>query len=205
MDRAFEGRNRRPLLRSSTALSAFPTHPASGEPRPLHHGERRDLPSARERNRLSSTPAHPPNRHERRSAPATRKSFPSYRPHAITTCSMSDISAAATVESIAEGLGITEPGRLHRCSDRIQGCTHGSGSITIPGPPPYGVSSTLRCLSVANSRRSCTRISTIRLLEPSPPGTKLQRSAKYSREDRNDVNSHQSSSPGSRRPSGGVR
>ena len=34
--------------------------------------------------------------------------------------------------------------------------TSGSGFITIPGPPPYGTSSTLRCRSVVNSRRSCT-------------------------------------------------
>ena len=30
----------------------------------------------------------------------------------------------------------------------------GSGFITIPGPPPYGTSSTLRCRSVVKSRRS---------------------------------------------------
>ena len=33
---------------------------------------------------------------------------------------------------------------------------HGSGFITIPGPPPNGVSSTVRCGSCAQERRSCT-------------------------------------------------
>ena len=33
---------------------------------------------------------------------------------------------------------------------------NGSGFITIPGPPPNGMSSTTRCRSVVKSRRSCT-------------------------------------------------
>src|SRR5690606_6555113 len=33
---------------------------------------------------------------------------------------------------------------------------NGSGFMTIPGPPPYGTSSTTRCRSVVKSRRSCT-------------------------------------------------
>src|SRR3954470_12184832 len=37
---------------------------------------------------------------------------------------------------------------------------HGSGFITMPAPPPYGVSSTERCRSCVQSRRSCTAIST---------------------------------------------
>src|SRR5438093_1364664 len=36
----------------------------------------------------------------------------------------------------------------------------GSGASTIPGPPPKGVSSTDRCLSVAYVRRSWMRTST---------------------------------------------
>ncbi len=33
---------------------------------------------------------------------------------------------------------------------------HGSGFITMPGPPPYGLSSTVRCTSCVQSRRSWT-------------------------------------------------
>src|SRR5262245_28002174 len=48
--------------------------------------------------------------------------------------------------------------------------------ITMPGPPPYGGASTLRCLSVVKSRRSTSRISTaplscaiLRMLPPRTP------------------------------------
>ncbi len=34
----------------------------------------------------------------------------------------------------------------------------GSGRMTIPAPPPYGASSTLRCRPIPHSRRSCVRI-----------------------------------------------
>ena len=37
---------------------------------------------------------------------------------------------------------------------------HGSGRITMPAPPPYGVSSTVRCRSWVQVRRSCTPSST---------------------------------------------
>src|SRR5262245_8088444 len=37
----------------------------------------------------------------------------------------------------------------------------GSGFITIPGPPPYGTSSTTRCRSVVKSRRSRTFTSSV--------------------------------------------
>src|SRR5438876_1824800 len=37
----------------------------------------------------------------------------------------------------------------------------GSGFNTIPGPPPYGTSSTTRCRSVVKSRRSCTSTSSV--------------------------------------------
>src|SRR5687767_11600498 len=48
----------------------------------------------------------------------------------------------------------------------------GSGFITMPGPPPYGTSSTLRCRSIVYSRRSWTLMSssprsTPRLITPS--------------------------------------
>jgi len=33
---------------------------------------------------------------------------------------------------------------------------HGSGRMTMPGPPPNRVSSTVRCVSCAHERRSCT-------------------------------------------------
>ena len=36
---------------------------------------------------------------------------------------------------------------------------HGSGFMTMPAPPPNGLSSTVRCRSWAKSRRSCTRTS----------------------------------------------
>ena len=44
--------------------------------------------------------------------------------------------------------------------------TSGSGFITMPGPPPYGTSSTLRCRSVVWSRRSCTSTSSARAAIP---------------------------------------
>src|SRR3989338_3349432 len=40
--------------------------------------------------------------------------------------------------------------------------TSGSSLTTIPGPPPYGRSSTFLCLSRENSLRSCTRTSITR-------------------------------------------
>src|SRR3954465_3467093 len=42
----------------------------------------------------------------------------------------------------------------------------GSASMTIPGPPPYASSSVERCLSLAKSRRSCTRTSSSPCLMP---------------------------------------
>src|SRR5882724_550022 len=52
----------------------------------------------------------------------------------------------------------------------------GSGFISIPGPPPYGLSSTTRCLSWVKSRKLCTRTATnpffwarLRMLSSSGP------------------------------------
>ena len=66
---------------------------------------------------------------------------------------------------------------------------HGSGFITMPAPPPYGVSSTVRCRSWVQSRRSWTAISS----SPAVAGLAGQREVErveVRREDRDDVDPH---------------
>ena len=53
-----------------------------------------------------------------------------------------------------------------RSSTASRASPHGSGRMTMPGPPPYGVSSTVRCRSWVQSRRSCTRRSSGRARAP---------------------------------------
>ncbi len=53
-----------------------------------------------------------------------------------------------------DGVGTTRVAPSGSTSSRAS--PHGSGFITMPAPPPYGVSSTVWCRSRAHPRRSWT-------------------------------------------------
>src|SRR5215210_3064360 len=85
--------------------------------------------------------------------------MPSYRPQAKTSPgSVTQAAAVAWVNGRPAGVGTTSrvPGGRTASSAR----PHGSGRMTMPGPPPYGASSTVRCTSSVHCRRSCTPTST---------------------------------------------
>ena len=63
----------------------------------------------------------------------------------------------------------------------------GSGFSTIPGPPPYGTSSTTRCRSVVKSRRSRTFTSSVPALDRAAEDARRQRLLDHRRKDRDDV------------------
>ena len=124
---------------------------------------------------------------------STRWSMPSYRPQANT-------SRGLARELLRRGLGErlaarrrdddTHVGSLVAgASTASSAAPHGSGRITMPAPPPYGVSSTVRCRSSVQSRRSCTcrsiRPRSTRLAEQRQP----QRGEVVG-EDRDDVDAH---------------
>src|SRR6185436_1185311 len=82
--------------------------------------------------------------------------MPSYRPQSSTTWpSRPSRSTSTCVNGLPCGVNNTTASAAPRvkriCSTAF---SSGSGFITIPGPPPYGTSSTLRCRSVVKSRRS---------------------------------------------------
>src|SRR5215470_2107908 len=93
-----------------------------------------------------------------RASSVNRASIPSYRPQANTRCAIREYVAAVSCRNwTPAGVGTTslvpgdpDPSTASRASP------HGTGLMTIPGPPPKGVSSTLRCTSWAQFRRSCT-------------------------------------------------
>src|SRR5262249_14024402 len=75
-----------------------------------------------------------------------------------TRCAIREYAAAVSCRNwTPAGVGTTslvpgdpDPSTASRASP------HGAGLMTIPGPPPNGASSTLRCTSCAQFRRSCT-------------------------------------------------
>src|SRR5436305_76355 len=79
--------------------------------------------------------------------------MPSYRPQAKIRCGSPASSwASAWVNGTPAGDGTTSrPGPISSSAP-----PQGSGRMTIPGPPPYGLSSTVRCTSLVHRRRSCT-------------------------------------------------
>src|SRR5258705_4811531 len=81
--------------------------------------------------------------------------MPSYRPQAKTRCcSVASSEAIAWLNGTPACLGTTSREPVVRTASSAS--PHGSGRITMPGPPPYGLSSTVRCTSWVQSRRSCT-------------------------------------------------
>src|SRR5690349_20785559 len=82
--------------------------------------------------------------------------MPSYRPQAkIRWSSPASSYASAWLNGVPAGDGTTSvPGSTDR-----RAAYHGSGRMTMPGPPPYGVSSTVRCTSDVQVRRSSTEMS----------------------------------------------
>ena len=104
--------------------------------------------------------------------------MPSYRPQRITTCSRrrqprrARPASAAALAARSAAPPAAAPRVARMCSAARK---NGSGFITIPGPPPYGTSSTTRCRSVVKSRRSwtfrsMTPASTPRATTPSASG-----------------------------------
>ena len=61
----------------------------------------------------------------------------------------------AWVKGTPDGVGTTSRCGPACAPTSCRARPHGSASMTMPAPPPYGVSSTLWCRSVAQSRRSC--------------------------------------------------
>src|SRR5215831_10192959 len=59
------------------------------------------------------------------------------------------------------GVGTTSRASGEAAATASSASPHGPGVMTIPGPPPKGVSSTVRWVSCAHVRRSCTSNSTI--------------------------------------------
>ena len=83
----------------------------------------------------------------------------------LTTYFVIDVPGSPHAENSPNGsagaLSVLPPAerrRSGRWGARLSGAwTTGSGFRTIPAPPPNGVSSTVRCRSVVNARRSTTR------------------------------------------------
>src|SRR6516225_4931580 len=86
----------------------------------------------------------------------TRSSTPSYRP---ATSSIPGSRASSCANTWPKGSPWADryrrglPGGNRACAARIAAMS-GSGFITIPGPPPYGRSSTVRCTSLVCARGS---------------------------------------------------
>src|SRR5215472_15856283 len=116
-----------------------------------------------------------------RASSAKRASIPSYRPQANTRCAERAYAAAIScwngmppgVGRISLALGGPVPIIASSASP------HGPGLITMPGPPPKGESSTLRCTSCAQARRSCTARS-IMPRSAALPSREARRGVKYS-------------------------
>src|SRR4051794_3246343 len=82
--------------------------------------------------------------------------MPSYRPHASTRwLSAASASAVRWVNGSPDGVGTSRWVPTPTSASRAVPQT--SGRMTMPAPPPKGVSSTVRCRSVVQSRRSWTR------------------------------------------------
>src|SRR5215469_12347141 len=116
-----------------------------------------------------------------RASSAKRASIPSYRPQANTRCAERAYAAAISCWN-GTPLGV---GRISLAAGGPVPITassaspHGPGLITMPGPPPKGESSTLRCTSCAQARRSCTARS-IMPRSAALPSREARRGVKYS-------------------------
>jgi hypothetical protein len=79
-------------------------------------------------------------------AARTRSSMPSYRPQSSARCDIAlirDASSCVNLRPCGDSR-ITASGSPRRALIASTARASGSGFITIPGPPPYGTSSTLR-------------------------------------------------------------
>src|SRR5580698_8248958 len=85
----------------------------------------------------------------------TRSSMPSKRPHTMLT---PPPCVSASIRACVSGVPRGDIRRRGRVSVAIASMARPSTSafITMPGPPPAGVSSTVRCRSVAKLRMSAT-------------------------------------------------
>src|SRR4051794_27189873 len=104
--------------------------------------------------------------------------MPSYRPQAKTRPGSAAHSAAmAWVNRRPAGVGTTSRVPGGRTSSRAR--PQGSGRMTMPGPPPYGASSTVRWRSSVQARRSCTAMVT-RPRSAALPSSDWRSGARYS-------------------------
>ena len=117
-----------------------------------------------------------------------RSSTPSKRPHRMTAPGpRASVATRACVSGTPRGL-ISRRGRASSGDDAASSARASTSAfITMPGPPPAGVSSTVRCLSVA-----CARMST-HVERPDAGGERLageahaERAREHLREDGEDA------------------
>src|SRR5258708_5595308 len=92
-----------------------------------------------------------------RASAATRASIPSYLPQPKTRwLSLAYSVAISCVNGTPAGLGSTSRAGRPDGIKASRASPHGSGRITMPGPPPNGASSTEWCASCVHVLRSCT-------------------------------------------------
>ena len=141
-----------------------------------HLGATADCPARRAAaaRRPRSSPAPRTRRraaHSRRSTPLRRASAGPRRRRRAGRCPRSarrrtpgaprrsSAARSAWVNSRPAGVGTTRSVSSEQISSSAS--PHTGARITMPGPPPYGASSTERCTSCVHRRRSCTRRSTM--------------------------------------------
>ena len=180
---------RRAPCDSSVSDSGLPRTRAAAAPPPRHH--QRGHLAAGQHVVADARPRRPASGSRRGRGPAGRCPRSGRRRRPAT---------AAAASSLGDGLGERPPGgRRHhqrrRRRSRRRGTSassaspHGSGRITMPAPPPYGVSSTVRCRSWVQSRRSCTRRSS-RPASCALPEQRQPQRREVVGEDRDDVDAH---------------
>ena len=188
--------SRRPPNRDCPARRATAARPPRSPP--ARPPRRRPAHSPR------STPPAPARGWPRRPTPAGRcpRTGRRRRPDAVRPLAS---SAVSWIEQAPGGRGhdAASSDGVHTASSARP---HTSARITMPGPPPYGASSTERCRSVAQSRRSCTPSCTTSSAIALPSSEFPQRvEVRRERSSGRRCASRRTCRPGARRRAGGVR
>ena len=113
---------------------------------------------------------------------ATRESIPSYRPQANTRCARVGVPSGGRLGERHAARGRHDqqrPARRPPATSASSAWPHGSGRMTMPGPPPYGESSTVRWTSSVQARRSWTPTSSSPLVR-ALPSSEASSGARYS-------------------------
>ncbi len=159
----------RPVPASSAAWCS--SDPRAGRPSGNHLGATRDCPTPRVAGAPwpRSSPAPPTRLRSARSRLSTplppASDGPRRRPHVgryprnvrrrtPDAIRCSSAARSACVNGSPAGVGTMRSVSLRQISSSAS--PHTGAIITIPGPPPYGASSTDRCTSWVHRRRSCT-------------------------------------------------